>query len=116
MFAMKFIMAEKAALPTLVLDEIDMGVSGEIAVKLGRMMKEMAARHQVIVISHLPQIAARGVDHLLVYKDTRKDRTVSRIRPLDRENRVKHIAEMLAGARPTEAALQNARELIDMDA
>jgi DNA repair protein RecN (Recombination protein N) len=116
MFAMKFIMAEKAALPTLVLDEIDMGVSGEIAVKLGRMMKEMAARHQVIVISHLPQIAARGVDHLLVYKDTRRERTVSRIRPLDRENRVKHIAEMLAGARPTEAALQNARELIDMDA
>jgi DNA repair protein RecN (Recombination protein N) len=116
MFAMKFIMAEKAALPTLVLDEIDMGVSGEIAVKLGRMMKEMASRHQVIVISHLPQIAARGVDHLLVYKDTRRERTVSRIRPLDRENRVKHIAEMLAGARPTEAALQNARELIDMDA
>jgi DNA repair protein RecN (Recombination protein N) len=115
MFSIKFIMAEKAALPTLVLDEIDMGVSGEIAVKLGRMMKEMAARHQVIVISHLPQIAARGADHLMVYKDTRKERTVSRIRPLDRETRVKHIAEMLAGAKPTEAALQNARELIDLD-
>jgi len=112
MFSIKYIMAEKTSLPTLILDEIDSGVSGEIAVSLGKMMKQMAANHQLIAISHLPQIAAKANTHFIVFKDNKSAQTVSQIKKLEPEERVEEIAKMIGGAKPTAIALENARELI----
>lgn len=113
MFCVKYIMAEKTALPTLVLDEIDTGVSGEIAMQLGKMMKAMAQRHQLIAISHLPQIAARGDQHFLVYKDSSSKKTVSEIKVLDPDQRIEEIAKMIGGAKPSTLARENAKELLE---
>lgn len=113
MFSIKYIMAEKSALPTLVLDEIDSGVSGEIAVSLGKMMKQMAISHQIIAISHLPQIAAKADLHFVVYKDNNASQSVSLIKKLEPSGRVEEIAKMIGGAKPTPIALENAKELID---
>jgi DNA repair protein RecN (Recombination protein N) len=112
MFCLKYIMAEKTAMPTLVLDEIDTGVSGEIAISLGRLMKEMAQSHQVISISHLPQIAAQGDAHYYVFKNSTSKKTVSSIKKLNESERIEEIAKMIGGARPSPSAIQNARELI----
>ncbi|HQQ98351.1 MAG TPA: DNA repair protein RecN [Cyclobacteriaceae bacterium] len=112
MFCVKYVMAEKTALPTLVLDEIDTGVSGEIAIQLGKMMKAMSKRHQLITISHLPQIAARGDQHYLVYKDNAQRKTTSEVKVLQTEERVEEIAKMIGGAKPSELARASARELM----
>ena len=112
MFSIQYVMAEKTALPTLILDEIDSGVSGEIAIQLGKMMKEMAKRHQLIAITHLPQIAAKGDSHYFVYKDNKAPKTISLIRELTQGERVKEIAKMIAGDNPSALALENARELM----
>src|SRR5690606_1378480 len=112
MFCIKYVMAEKSAMPTLVLDEIDNGVSGEIAIKLGNLMKEMASSHQLIAISHLPQIAARGQAHYFVYKDNSAKKTVSNIKLLDETERVEEIAKMIGGNKPSKVALENAQELL----
>ena len=112
MFSVKYVMAEKTSLPTMILDEIDSGVSGEIAIQLGKMMKEMAKRHQIISISHLPQIAAKSDTHFFVYKDNSSAKTVSLIKKLNEEERVTEIAKMIGGARPSTLALENAKELI----
>ncbi len=114
MFCIKYVMAEKSALPTLVLDEIDNGVSGEIAIKLGKLMTHMAKEHQLICISHLPQIAARGQAHYFVFKDNSEKKTVSNIKRLDEKERVEEIAKMIGGDQPSRVALQNARELLSM--
>jgi DNA repair protein RecN (Recombination protein N) len=112
MFSIKYVMAEKTALPTLILDEIDSGISGEIAIQLGKMMKEMAQRHQLVTITHLPQIAAKGDTHYFVYKDDSSKKTVSMIRSLTKPERVDEIAKMIAGSNPSALALENARELM----
>ncbi len=112
MFCIKYVMAEKTAMPTLILDEIDTGVSGEVALQLGALMREMGQRHQVMAISHLPQVAAKGEAHYFVYKDNSQKKTVSLIRKLTEVERVEEIAKMIGGARPSAHALQNARELI----
>jgi len=112
MFCLKYIMAEKTAMPTLVLDEIDTGVSGEIAIGLGKLMKEMAQGHQVISISHLPQIAAKGDAHYFVFKNSTSKKTVSSIRKLSDEERIEEIAKMIGGAKPSLSAIANAKELI----
>ena len=112
MFSIKYIMAEKTSLPTLILDEIDSGVSGEIAVSLGKMMKEMAKNHQLITISHLPQIAAKADTHYMVYKDEKAALPASVIKKLEPSGRVEEIAKMIGGAKPSAIALENARELI----
>ncbi|MCB2408443.1 DNA repair protein RecN [Hymenobacter lucidus] len=114
MLCIKYMLADKTALPTIVFDEIDTGISGEIAVKVGRMMQQMAKKHQLVAISHLPQMAAAGDSHYFVYKEDRADRTVSRIRELTTEERVREIAHMIAGAKPSENAFQSARELLAM--
>jgi len=113
MFCVKYVMADKTALPTLVLDEIDTGVSGEIAIQLGKMMKEMSKKHQLITISHLPQIAAKGDMHFLVYKDNSNKKTTSEIKPLNHSERVEEIAKMIGGAKPSELARANAKELVE---
>lgn len=112
MFAVKYVMAEKSEMPTLILDEIDTGVSGETAVKLARLMQQMSKKHQLITITHLPQIAARADTHFVVYKETHKSRTVSAVRQLSPAERVDAIAKMIAGEKPTAAALANAKELL----
>lgn len=112
MFCIKYVMAEKSAMPTLVLDEIDNGVSGEIAIKLGNMMMNMAGAHQLITISHLPQIAAKGNAHYFVYKDNSAKKTVSSIKLLSDKERIEEIAKMIGGDKPSRVALENAQELL----
>lgn len=112
MFAIKYMMAEKTAMPTLILDEIDTGISGEIAIMMGNLMKEMASRHQVVAISHLPQMAAKAEAHYVVYKETGGKQSTSTIRLLGAEERVEEIAKMIGGAKPSTAARENARELM----
>jgi len=112
MFSIKYVMAEKTAMPTLILDEIDSGISGEVAIKLGAMMKAMSAKHQIISISHLPQIAAKGDAHYFVYKDNSAAKTVSAIKLLAGDDRIEEIAKMIGGASPSKIARENARELL----
>lgn len=112
MFCIKYVMAEKTSMPTLVLDEIDSGVSGEIAIKLGNMMKMMSTRHQIITISHLPQIAAKGDAHYYVFKDNSAVKTISSIKLLKDTERVEEIAKMIGGDKPSKVALENAQELL----
>ncbi len=112
MFCIKYVMAAKTAMPTLVLDEIDTGVSGEIAIRLGELMKTMAEHHQLITITHLPQIAARGDAHYFVFKDSSSKKTVSNIKELSQPERVEEIAKMIGGDNPSKIAIENAKELI----
>jgi DNA repair protein RecN (Recombination protein N) len=113
MFCIKYVMAAKTSMPTLVLDEIDNGVSGEIAMKLGNLMKVMAKHHQLITISHLPQIAAKADEHYFVYKDNSSSKTISNIKVLNEQERIEEIAKMIGGAKPSKVAFENARELIE---
>ena len=108
----KSLMAEKMEMPTIIFDEIDTGVSGEIADKMGRMMESMAENMQVITITHLPQVAARGKDHFKVYKRDTEDRTISDIKHLTREERIKEIAGMLSGETLTESGIRAAEALL----
>lgn len=113
-FAIKYIMADKMALPTLIFDEIDTGVSGEVALQMVRMMQEIAKKHQVICISHLAQVAAKGDQHYYVFKDNTSDRTVSKIKLLDPEERIREIAKMIAGSNPPTSAFESAKELLSI--
>ncbi len=113
MFCIKYILASKTALPTIIFDEIDTGVSGEVAKKMVNMMKTMANSHQVIAISHLPQFAAKGDQHYFVYKDDSQHKTISRIKTLTGEQRILEIAKMIDGENPSPNALQSARDLIE---
>ncbi|SOD80134.1 DNA repair protein RecN [Spirosoma fluviale] len=112
MMAIKYILASKRSLPTIVFDEIDAGVSGEIAIKMGNMMRDMAHSHQIIAITHLHQIAGQGTAHYFVYKDHSAAKTVSRIKKLSLEERVNEIAQMIGGKNPSASALKNAREIL----
>ena len=113
MLSIKAMIAGAVKLPTIIFDEIDTGVSGEIADKMGRIMQEMAENErQVISITHLPQIAARGSVHYKVYKQDTELETNSNIRRLADEERIEEVAHMLSGATLTQAALDNARALL----
>lgn len=112
-FAIKYLLADKTALPTIIFDEIDTGVSGEIALQMVNMMKTMAQNHQVISISHLPQFAAGGDAHYFVYKDHSAEKSISKIKKLEKDERVLAIAKMIGGESPGESALQSARELLE---
>jgi len=113
MLCIKYLLATKTSMPTIIFDEIDTGVSGEIAKKMAVMMKRMSEKHQVIAISHLPQIAAKGDAHYFVYKNQNTDTTESFMRKLDASDHVLEIAKMIGGDNPSEAALKNAKELIE---
>ncbi len=112
MFSIKYILAKKTALPTIVFDEIDTGISGEIAIKMAQMMLEMAKSHQVITITHLPQIAAKGQSHYFVYKDESSAVTASQIKKLTEQERLNEIAEMIGGKQASAKALDSAKELM----
>ena len=114
MLSLKAMIAGAVKLPTIIFDEIDTGVSGSIAEKMALIMQEMGqADRQVISITHLPQIAAKGANHYKVYKEDTETGTNSHIRQLNQEERINEIANMLSGATLTEAALNNAKALLN---
>lgn len=112
MLALKSMMAKKIQLPTLIFDEIDTGVSGIVASKVAMILEKLTEQHQVIAITHLPQIASRGDYHLMVYKETNETNTLSKIKRLDSEARELEIAKMISGENITETSLAGARELL----
>ncbi len=113
MLAVKAILAKYSKLPTLIFDEIDTGVSGEIAIRMGEIMKEMSATMQIFAITHLPQIAAKGDSHFKVSKSTVGDDTQSELKLLSQEDRIIEIAQMLSGANISDSALNHAKELLN---
>lgn len=112
MLSLKYVLSKTRLLPVIVFDEIDTGLSGEVAHKMAQMMKEMASRMQVISISHLPQIAAAGNCHFKVYKEDNPDSTISRIKKLQPDERVREIAGMISGSEITAAAIETAKNLL----
>ncbi|MBP1663207.1 MAG: replication and repair protein RecN [Bacteroidetes bacterium] len=112
MLAIKSLLIDKSDLPTIIFDEIDTGVSGEIAGRMGEIMRKMSHGTQVITITHLPQIASKGSAHYLVYKDNSGITTETFIKSLTEQERVHEIAQMVSGKTVTDAALMNARELL----
>ena len=112
MLSIKSLIAQLTSLPTIIFDEIDTGVSGDIADKVGSIMNLMAKAMQVITITHLPQIASKGKSHLFVYKEDKNNKTYSNIKKLSAEERVQEIAKMLSTGNPTSAAISNAKELL----
>ena len=113
MLAVKAILAQYSKLPTLIFDEIDTGVSGEIAIRMGEIMKEMSATMQIFAITHLPQIAAKGDSHFKVSKSTIDDDTQSELKLLSQDERVIEIAQMLSGAVVSDSALNHAKALLN---
>ena len=113
MLAIKAVLANYSKLPTIIFDEIDTGVSGEIAIKMGEIMKEMSTTMQVFAITHLPQIAAKGNSHYKVSKRNQGETTISELNLLTSEERIQHIAEMLSGKDITDSALQHAKALLN---
>ena len=114
MLCLKSHLAEKTSLPTIIFDEIDTGVSGDVAHKIGTILLHMGKNMQVIAITHLPQLASKGKQHLFVYKQDIKEQTQSEIKALTPEERVVEIAKMLSTGKPTESALLNAKELLSL--
>lgn len=112
MLSIKSLVAESMDMPTLIFDEIDTGISGEAARQVGIIMHSLAAKRQLITITHQPQIAGKAHAHLFVYKDMQGDIVRTSIRHLDRNERITAIAKMLSGEKPTAAALENAREMV----
>lgn len=112
MLSIKKLMAENAELPTLILDEIDTGVSGKVAEEMGNVMKEMAENMQLIVITHLAQVAAKGNNNYKVVKEDVSGKTQSNIIPLNQEEKLQEIAQLLSGSKITDAALKQAEELM----
>ena len=115
MLSIKSLIANKTDLPSIIFDEIDTGVSGEIAHRVGEIMQTMSKEMQVITITHLPQIAAKSAHHYRVFKDDSGEQSQTRIVKLSNEERVTEIAQMLSGKNVTQAALQNARELLGLN-
>lgn len=113
MLAIKSVLANYSKLPTIIFDEIDTGVSGEIAQKMGDIMKEMSSKMQVFAITHLPQIAAKGDQHYKVFKSDKQNTTVSELKLLNQEERVVEIAEMLSGKAISESAISHAKTLLN---
>jgi DNA repair protein RecN (Recombination protein N) len=110
--AIKSLLAEYENLPTIIFDEIDTGVSGDVATKMGSIMKKMSASLQVISITHLPQIAGMGQQHFKVYKTTEHNKTQSNIKVLKHEERLVELAEMLGGDKTSDSALAHAQSLL----
>jgi len=112
MLAIKTLITDSRSLPTIIFDEIDTGVSGEVAVKMGQILEQMAETMQVLNITHLPQIAARGSHHYKVYKFDQNDQTFTSIKKLTDQERIEEIAQMLSGENYSSTAMETARELL----
>lgn len=111
MLALKSIISDNSLLPTVIFDEIDSGISGEVAGKVASLMQELSHKHQLIVITHLPQIAAKGKLHYYVYKSINDDKTFTQIKSLKEDESIREIATMISGDHLSEAALKTAKEL-----
>ena len=111
-FTFRSLIAKNKNLPTLIYDEADTGISGEVASKMGNMMRQLGQFHQVISITHLPQVAAAGQNQWLVYKSISENKTLSSVKNLNTQERVEVLAQMLSGSNPSDSALSNARELL----
>jgi DNA repair protein RecN (Recombination protein N) len=112
MLSIKAMLSGRNEIPVLIFDEIDMGVSGEIAYKMGSIMHEISKQNQVIAITHLPQVASKGKSHYQVYKEFNQSGTTTKIKLLDNNERIMEIAKMLSGDEITNAAIKNAKELL----
>lgn len=108
----KSLVASAIPLPTLIFDEIDTGISGDVALKMGSILRQLSNEHQVVSITHSPQIASKANAHYFVYKKDKEDRTVTEVRPLEMEGRVYAIATMLSQDPPSESAINTAKELL----
>lgn len=113
MLAVKSTLSDRSVLPTVVFDEIDVGISGEMAGKVATLMSQMSQKHQLLVITHLPQIAAKGTSHYQVFKEVENGKSHSRIRKLSKEDRIIEIAKMMSGEKCSDTTLKAAQELID---
>ncbi len=113
MLSVKALLSQYKKLPTIVFDEIDTGVSGEIALKMAYIMGEMSTHMQILSITHLPQIAAKGEQHIKVYKEDRQNTTVTHLKQLSQEERIVEIAQMIGGKNITDTTLANAKELLN---
>lgn len=112
MLSIKSLLAKTSALPTIIFDEIDTGISGEVALRVGELMEELAQDMQVISITHLPQIASQGRSHYKVFKNEVGERTKSSIALLNEQDRILEIAQMLSGSKPEETAISHAKEML----
>jgi DNA repair protein RecN (Recombination protein N) len=113
MLAMKNVLAEADRVPVLVFDEIDTGISGRVARVVGNNLKEVSMKHQIICITHLPQIASMGDAHYSVEKEIHENRSRTRISILNEKERITEIAKLIGGEKITDAAIQSARELLN---
>jgi DNA repair protein RecN (Recombination protein N) len=114
MLCLKSLISNSEAVPTLIFDEIDTGVSGEIADSMGKIMQQMSKNQQIISITHLPQVASRGIHHYKVYKLNDDKGSVTKMKLLDKQDRINEIASMLSGEKITETAISNAKSLLEM--
>ncbi len=114
MLALKYILAQNRALPTIIFDEIDTGISGEVALKVGKILTELSEKMQVVAITHLHQIAGKGKTHFFVYKDTSEAKTISLIRKLTNDERILEVAKMIGGQSPSESAIASAIEMLEI--
>jgi DNA repair protein RecN (Recombination protein N) len=112
MLALKSLIGKKMQMPTLIFDEIDTGISGETAVRVGEMMKDLSQNTQLIVVSHLPQIAAGADVHFEIFKNETGDKTISGVRKLSPEERVETLATMLSGKKDSDKARLTAKEML----
>jgi DNA repair protein RecN (Recombination protein N) len=113
MLALKTVLADQDDIPTLIFDEIDTGVSGRAAQKIGIKLQEISAHRQVLCVTHLSQIAVMADNHLLIEKKTKGDRTATDVTKLDKAGRIREIARIMSGENPSELMLKNAEELLD---
>jgi DNA repair protein RecN (Recombination protein N) len=113
MLCLKYILTESALLPTIIFDEIDMGISGEVAIQVGKMIRKLSANHQVLCITHLPQIAAMAQQHLMVYKTTDDHSTSTKIKYLADHDKVMEIAKMIGGDHPADTHINTSKQLIE---
>jgi len=113
MLCIKNLLAGKVALPTIIFDEIDAGISGDAASMVAQKIEALSANHQVICITHLPQMASKGKHHFQVYKETKNKETFTRIKQIDQEERIQVIAKLLGGSTTGDKAIENARELLE---
>ena len=112
MLSVKFLLSKHTSLPTILFDEIDTGVSGEVSNKMAVIMKDMSQNMQVISITHLPQIAAKGDHHFKVFKQDVEGKTMTDVKILDEENRINELAEMLGGKEMVNSAIEHAKQLL----
>jgi DNA repair protein RecN (Recombination protein N) len=113
MLAVKSILSQYSKLPTIMFDEIDTGVSGEVATKIGKIMSEMSMNMQVFTITHLPQIASRGNNHYKVFKKVTNSESFTQLKRLDQQERIEEIAQMLGGEKILDSALAHAKQLLN---